>query len=134
MSVVGCREPRTGSTRSVDDLMARGGEELDRLAGAKAVARLKPFHQPPPSFHPFAWLPLFHPLLVVHARFPTCFDPLPFPPSHAFGIAAWNYYAAGVNSLLRGGGGGEVFLVSFETHEGEEKRRNYQGIWIKSFW
>lgn len=48
------------------------GEELDRLAGAKAVARLKPFHRHHPST-PSPALPLFHPL---PRAIPSYFHPL----------------------------------------------------------
>lgn len=113
---VGCREPRTGSTRSLDDLMARGGEELDRLAGAKAVARLKPFHQPPPSFHPFACSRSFT-LSSACTRDSLLVSP-PFPPPCTHSTLRGLRW--GVDSLR----GGEMFLV----------RRNYQGIWIESFW
>lgn len=69
------------------------GEELDRLAGAKAVARLKPFHRHHPST-PSPALPLFHPL---PRAIPSYFHP------HAC-----------IRRCVELGGG-EVFL---ETHEG----------------
>lgn len=49
---------------------------------------------------PLRLLPLFHPLLGVHARFPTRFTPLPSP-LHAFD-AAWITLGGGFSSRRRG--------------------------------
>lgn len=119
-SHVGCRMPRAANR--IDSISRRShggevgsscGEELDRLAGAKAVARLKPFHQPPPSFHPFACSRSF--TLSSSCTRDSLLVSTPSLPLRTHSHAAWNH-AAGLNSLR------EVFLVSFETH-GEEGER-----------
>lgn len=79
---------------------------------------------------PLRLLPLFHPLLIVHARFPTCFDPLP-PSSHAF--ARCVELRCGVEFSSRTVPR-EFWNTWGRGRKEGMKRRNYQGIWIKSFW